>query len=74
MKTNTAVDAARLSLYGRSSLNRPTRKVGPPHASYPPSPNTNWPNATAAASNAISPRPASCQAKPSTLSSSRPCR
>ena len=37
-------------------------------------PNTRSPNATAAASSAISPRPGCCRARPSTASTSTPCR
>ena len=87
MKTNNAVDTARLSLLlnelrlpaiklhlAAASPSRPTRKAGPPPASSPPSPSTNSPSATAAASSAISPRPACRPERPSTPSTSRPCR
>lgn len=74
MKTNTTVDTAKLSLLLNELRlpaiklmwppNRLTRKAGPLLAFWPRSPSMNWPNATAAASNATSPRPASCRARP----------
>jgi len=81
-----SIDSARLTLIlndlrlpaikqaGPPSPNGRTGKDGPPPASSPPSLNTKLPNVTVAASSAISPTHACFPARPSTASTSTPCR
>ena len=59
---------------GRNLPRPPTRKAGPPPAFSPRSPSMNSPNATVAASSAISPKASSCPERRSRPSLSRPCR